>query len=174
MGIIRSLKIYLVTNSLAQNSTVLVIWKIFLLLPVYSCYFINNLLARANTSTHERILDPLLVEIPDPLLVQIEMKEKQLLKLLLTIINKPTTQKLLHILKPNLVEMTRSPCSSFESTFETSIWWFWSVPLPKPGRDVEHFWFWQVQKKAKFANKCLLFENINPWSWRIDTNLSKE
>ena len=40
---------------------------------------------------------------------------------------------------PNLVEMARSSCLSFESTFETYSWWFWWVPLPKSGQTVDIF-----------------------------------
>ena len=60
------------------------------------------------------------VRLPDPLM---QVETKQLLKLLLTIytVNEPVAQKLQHILKTNLVEMTRSSCLSFENTFKTYI-----------------------------------------------------
>ena len=60
------------------------------------------------------------VRLPDPLM---QVETKQLLKLLLTIYKQTRTvaQKLQHILKTNLVEMTRSSCLSFENTFKTYI-----------------------------------------------------
>lgn len=75
-----------ITNWIAQNSMVQVFWKLFLLLPVYSCYFIcscNYLTPSCNYLT----------PTCDYLTPSIEVETKQLLKLLLPIYKRIRSSK---------------------------------------------------------------------------------